>query len=357
MGETLRVLFVADINVYAKGHARLRALDRIGADVKAISHTAIGGEDKGHLDLSLAFRLAWKLGIQLDSEEVNRRVLLEAKTFCPDLVWIEKGNMVKPRTLQQLKADCPSAVIAAYSEDDMFNRLNTTRSFISCLPCYDVVFTTKSHNANADELPALGAKRCVKVDKAFDPDQHYPIEINEGERQAYGGDIGFIGTYAPERGADVLFLAEQGFDVRVWGNGWDDFPDAHSNLSIERRALVNTWSDLRYTKGIASMRINLGFLRKANRDVQTDRSMEIPACGGFMLAEYSTEHSLLFKEGVEAVFYRNRNELVEKIRYFLGNEEERRAIATAGRRRCVESGYTHEERMRFMLFEARGIQL
>ena len=65
-------------------------------------------------------------------------------------------------------------------------------------------------------------------------------------------------------------------------------------------------------KGIAAMQINLGFLRKVNRDIQTDRSVEIPACGGFMLAEYSTEHSLLFKEGVEAVFYRNQNELAER---------------------------------------------
>ena len=353
----MRILFVADLNVYAKGYARLRALNRIGVDVIAISHTAIGGEDKGYLDLSVASRLAWKLGIQSDSEGVNRQILSETKTLCPDLVWIEKGNMIKSRTLQQLKAECPYAVIAAYSEDDMFNSLNTTRSFISSLPFYDIVFTTKSHNASADELPALGAKRCVKVDKAFDPDQHYPIEINEDERRAYGGDIGFIGSYAPERGADMLFLAKQGFDVCVWGNGWDAFPDAHPNLSIGRRALVNTRSDLRYTKGIASMRINLGFLRKANRDVQTDRSVEIPACGGFMLAEYSTEHALLFKEGVEAVFYRNRTELVEKACYFLDNEEEREAIAKAGRRRCLESGYTHEERMRFMIFEAMGIQL
>jgi spore maturation protein CgeB len=352
MAEKPRILFVADLNVYAKGQARLRALRRIGAKIEAITHTAIGGEDKGYPDISLAFRVAWKLGIHLDSERVNQQLLSAAASFHPDLIWIEKGNMVRSSTLQKLKAICPDAIICAYSEDDMFNTLNRTRAFTASLPFYDVVFTTKSYNANANELPALGAKRCVMVDKAYDPDQHYPLEITDEERTAYGADLGFIGSYASERGNDVLLLAEAGYEVRVWGNGWEAFNGMHPNLAIERRALVNTSSDLRYTKGIVATRINLGFLRKANRDLQTDRSVEIPACGGFMLAEYSDEHAQLFKDGSEAVFYRNRDELVEKARYYLNHETERQTIAAAGHQRASSSGYTHDERLKFMLSQA-----
>jgi len=357
MAETPRILFVADLNVYAKGRARQRALERIGAEVKAISHTPIGGEDKGHPDFSFAFRLAWKLAVHLDTEGVNCRLPLEVKALNPNLVWIEKGNMVKASTLRRIRAECPKVVIAAYSEDDMFNPLNRTRAFTAGLRDYDVVFTTKSYNANPDELPTLGAKRCVMVDKAFDPDQHFPIDINQEEREAYGADVGFIGSYAPERGETVLYLAEQGVRVRVWGNGWDAFSGVRPNLLIERRALVNTENDLRYTKGVAATHINLGFLRKANRDLQTDRSIEIPACGGFMLAEYSDEHARLFADGMEAVFYHDHSEMIEKVHYFLDHEKERRAVAENGRRRCVESGYTHDERLRFMLGEALGRQL
>jgi spore maturation protein CgeB len=352
MVEKPRILFVADLNVYAKGQARLRALGRIGAEVEAISHTTIGGEDKGHPELSLAFRIAWKLGIHLDTERVNQQLPSAAAQFQPDLVWIEKGNMMRASCLRRLKTICPNAVIAAYSEDDMFNTLNRTRRYTASLPLYDVVFTTKSYNANANELPALGAKRCIMVDKAYDPDQHYPLEISKEERAAYGAEIGFIGSYAPERGDDVLFLAKAGFEVRVWGNGWEAFNGSHPNLAIERQALVNTSSDLRYTKGIATTRINLGFLRKANRDLQTDRSVEIPACGGFMLAEHSDEHARLFKDGSEAVFYRNRDELVEKARYYLDHETERQAIAAAGHQRVSSSGYTHDEKLKFMLSQA-----
>jgi len=116
--------------------------------------------------------------------------------------------------------------------------------------------------------------------------------------------------------------------------------------------LVNTESDLAYTKGIAATRINLGFLRKENRDLQTDRSIEIPASGGFMLAEYSDEHARLFDDGKEAAFYSNPDEMVAKARYFLEHDAERAAIAAAGRARCLTDGYSHDERMRFMLARA-----
>tara|TARA_Y100001960_G_C14631459_1_gene806014 strand:- start:211 stop:1218 length:1008 start_codon:yes stop_codon:yes gene_type:complete len=332
----------------------MRALERLGLKIKPVTHTAIGGNDKGYPDLSISFRLAWKIGIHIDTEKVNRILPIEAKTFTPDLVWIEKGNMIKPATIKRMKAASPNAVIVSYSEDDMFNELNRTRAFTAGLAHYDIVFTTKSHNTNPDELKALGARRCIMVDKAFDPDQHYPVDITHDELNAYGSDIGFIGSYARERGEDVMMLAKNGFQVRVWGNGWNSFMETHPNLKVERRALVNTDGDLLYSKAIAATRINLGFLRKANRDLQTDRSIEIPACGGFMLAEYSTEHARLFENGLEAVFYRNRDEMMKKARYFLEHESERQTIAAASRERCVNSGYTHDERLRFMLSQALG---
>ncbi|MEK9723265.1 MAG: hypothetical protein VW405_07240, partial [Rhodospirillaceae bacterium] len=282
-----RVLFVADLNFYAKGHSRLRALERLGAEVEAISHTPVAANERGHPEFSLLFRVAWKLGIHMDTEGVNAALPVRAAAFRPEVIWIEKGNMVKPATLLRLRQICPNAVIASYSEDDMYNPINRTLAYQRGLKHYHIVFVSKTFNADPEELPRLGAKVCLPVDKAYDPDQHMPLDVTEDERIALGADVGFIGTYAPERGHDLRFLAANGLQVRVWGNGWEDFRGAHPNLIVERRPLVNRPADLQYTKGIAATKINLGFLRKVNRDLQTDRSVEIPACGGFMLAEHS----------------------------------------------------------------------
>ena len=343
-----RILFVADLNYYAKGAQRLAALGRLGYAVEALSHTPLGGDADGHPSFSLAFRFAWKLGVHMDTEAINRTLPDAAGAQQPDVIWIEKGNMVKPATLRLLREVCPGAVIASYSEDDMYNPLNRTLAYQWGLKHYDVIFVTKSYNADKGELPSLGAKHCVVVDKAYDPEQHMPIEITEAEREELGADVGFIGTYASEREVDLRFLANNGIDVRVWGNGWEKARE-DENLRVEKRALVNRPDDLRYTKGISATKINLGFLRKVNRDLQTDRSIEIPAAGGFMLAEYSDEHARLFADGQEAVFYHDPDDLLAKVRHYLADDEARSAIAAAGRQRCLNSGYSHDERMRFMI--------
>ena len=74
--------------------------------------------------------------------------------------------------------------------------------------------------------------------------------------------------------------------------------------------------------------------------------MEIPAGGGFMLAERTDEHLRLFEEGREAAYFSSHNELVDKIRYYLANESERARIARAGYERCIRDGYSFDNRIR-----------
>ena len=95
--------------------------------------------------------------------------------------------------------------------------------------------------------------------------------------------------------------------------------------------------------------ISLCFLRKMNFDRQTTRSVEIPACGGFMLAERTEEHLSMFKEGKEAAFFSSNIELLEKCRYFLNHEEERNLIAKNGFKICRENGYSNIETLRKVL--------
>ncbi len=347
------VLFLGDLNHYSNSFSRLKAFRALGARVEDYSHTPLdrdgGGEEAGHTAPSLYFRIGWKLGFHPDREKANDWLLQNASEEAPALIWIEKGNMIRPGILRRLRTLCPDAIIASYTDDDMYGWSNRTWAYTRGLQYYDVVFTTKSYNANAQELPRLGARRVVMVDKAYDPDHHKPQALDDRESAWLATDVGFIGSFERDRAEDMQSLAQNNIPVRIWGNGWDAFRSHEDNLVIERRALMNTADNALYSKAICATKINLAFLRKANRDLQTDRSIEIPACGGFLMAEYSEEHARLFEEDKEAVFFRSRDELVGKVKYYLAHDAKRRDIAAAGLQRCRTGDYSHQDRAAFML--------
>jgi spore maturation protein CgeB len=339
----MSILFVGDLSPLGRTYQRKRALEELGNSVTAHSLTT---EDWFYKrKQSLLSRVLWKVGFPPDLTQTNKTILRKVQNGHFDIVWIEKGNNVWPRTLRAAKEVSPTTHIVSYTEDDMFAPHNRSVFYTRGLKHYDVVFTTKSYNCTPNELPSLGAKRVIFVDKAFDIHAHRPIPVTLNDVEALGGDVGFIGSYERERAESILYLAKSGISVRVWGHGWSGLAGYHPNLLIEDRPLLGE----DYAKGLCATRINLSFLRKMNRDLQTDRTMEIPACGAFMLAERTDEHLRLFEEGKEAAYFGSNEELLEKVRYYLNHEDERSAIASAGRERCLDSGYSHHERLKYML--------
>lgn len=72
------------------------------------------------------------------------------------------------------------------------------------------------------------------------------------------------------------------------------------------------------------------------------RVLDIMACGGFVLSNWQPEIAEYFEEGKEIVTFGCEEECVDKIRYYLEHEEERRQIAEAGRNK-VKDAFTYEK--------------
>lgn len=338
----MRVLYVGDLIWWGTCLHRCHAIEQLGHDVTKLD--LFDGLPPAR-QLTFASRVARKLGLPLDHAKANARVLQAMKNATYDLLWIDKGLIIRPQALRQARKLQPDCKIIGYSPDDMNQKHNQSRYFLRHLPCYDLFFTTKSYGVG--ELASLGCPKVVFVGNSYDPDTHRPVPLAPGEKEKYGGSIGFIGAWEKERADSILALVESGFTVRVWGSGWENMTARPPGLILEHRYLLGD----EYAKGMCAFDINLCFLRKINRDLQTTRSIEIPACGAFMAAERTAEHLALFEEGKEAVFFSSNDELIEKCRYYLDHPEERMRIAAAGRQRCLSAGYSNHDRMKAMLRE------
>ncbi|HUR30986.1 MAG TPA: glycosyltransferase [Saprospiraceae bacterium] len=276
-----------------------------------------------------------KLGLHPDFNNVNKNILLKITQKNYDVIWVEKGLRIYPWTLKKIRTAQPDCKIISSSPDDMFNPLNQSKWYIKSIPLFDLHITTKSYNV--DELKQLGARDVLFVDKAYDPKVHRIIRLTEEEQLKFGCDVGFIGSWERDRFDHILYLAQQGIKVVVRGVTWKKYKHTHPNLIVVSQ---NEWAD-EYAKVINGTKINLCFLKKLNRDLQTARSIEIPACGGFMIAERTVEHQKLFVENREAVFFSNREELLQQVKYYLTHENEREEIARNGYLKCIEAGYSN----------------
>lgn len=290
-----------------------------------------------------------RLNIHFPVDKLNKRILNQLQKTLYDIIWIDKGIFISAHTLQIAKKINPSTIIIGYSPDNMTERHNQSLHFLESLPYYDYYVTTKSYTI--DKLYAMGAKNVILVNNAYEETFHHPYDISPKEKERLGGMVGFIGMWEQARCDSILYLANHGIPVRVWGGGkWLDYNGLSPNLKIESTGLFSE----DYNKALSAFDISLCFLRKMNSDLQTTRTMEIPACGSLLMAERTTEHEALFKDGEEAVFFSNNEELLEKCRYYLSHTEELKKIAKAGRERCISSGYSNIETIKH-IFTQIGI--
>lgn len=340
--ENLKILYVGPLIQGYTSLQRMQALKELGHSLTSIN-SAPNWAMKNKKP-PLYYRIINKIVGPPDFVRVNRQIvhLVSRETF--DLVWLDKGLEIKPETLRKAKESSPGIAIVGYSLDDMGSKHNQSKNFLSCLPHYDLYCTTKTYNIQ--ELKDLGCPRVLFTGNAYDPDIHRPMDLSIEEKARFGGPVGFIGGFEGQRVQSISFLAEHGIRVGVWGNGWkENCQVRHPNLIIKGPSIYGDG----YAKAICSFDIVLGFLRKINRDLQTTRSVEVPACGAFMLAERTDEHRGLFVEGREAEFFGTDVELLEKVRFYLAHEAERQQIARAGRERCLNSGYSYRERLKSTL--------
>ena len=343
-----RVLLVGEIMRNNVGWSFATLLPAMGRQVVVVNDRNFFVCDT----LTLPTRVLARVSTPLQTLRYAAALRRVARRTQPDLVLVLKGSRLRRSMLEAIRCSTGAPIIN-YTLDDYFplNSRAIPESMRECIPAYDLIATSKGYNV--PELLAAGARRALYVRSAYDPRAHHPVQPTALDRQRFGADVLFVGTYERDRAAMLETLAGQ-VDARiaVYGNGWQAIPPSSPLYPfVQRRPLYGPNKLLAF----ASCTIALCFLRKANRDTYTDRSFEIPATGAFMLAERSSEHTLLFEEGEEIACFGSADELVQKVRYYLAHDHERARIAAAGHRRLLTGHHTYQDRLREILAAARSL--
>lgn len=337
--NNMTMLYISKLFLGSTDTERKKAFEELGIKIIPFALDPYN-RDRSRLELSLTHRLGMGPAIW----SLNRDLVKFSKEIDYDIVWIAKGIWIKPETVKALKKS--GCKVIHYSPDSHIS-INRSRHLFKSIQFYDTCITTKEWEIEG--YKSLGAKKVVYAHKSVNLDLFIPVKLSEEDMKVYNSDVCFIGRYEPEYCHKVQMAHQIGVDVAVWGT-WGKYLITKPWLKNVYRG-EGVWHE-NYVKAICAAKIGLGFLSKKMPERVTQRSFEIPACGTFMLAERTEEHLSYFEEGKEAEFFDSDEELKDKIKYYLKNEEEREKIAAAGRERCVKSGYDNRKQMRRCLEES-----
>lgn len=283
----------------------------------------------------------------LGAGRLNKFVINKVKEFSPDFILFLKPILIYPKTVTELKKY--TKVFSWYPDYIKFTKTSSV-DFLNSIPLYNCHFSFNF--ANAGELEKRGAKKSFFLPCAADPDIHAPVSISEKEKEKFGADVVFVGTYANEKRSEYLErLCNDGYNIKIYGDGWKKHP---KNSCLWKRKCIQSKAlyceDM--SKVLNASKITLAFVREHNDETLACRTYEIPATGGFMLHQRTAKTAEALEEDKEGVFFSSYEEMKEKIDFYLKNEDKRKEIIKNGRERIMhEDLFIHRIRYIVEVFE------
>lgn len=321
----------------------LRSLAELGYDVSFYEPDAFGRQQHRDIDPP-----SWARSVvyPTDGESGVAAALEDASEA--DLLVKASGVGVFDELLDQAVLDFRRpGNLTAYWDVDAPATLDAMRSnplhpLRPLIPQYDFVFTYGGGDPVVNAYREFGARVCVPIYNALDPDTHHPAAPD----MRFQGDLGFLGNRLPDREARVeeffLHAAELCPDRQfvLGGNGWQDKPKPESVRYVGH---VYT-ADHNAFNCSTSMVLNISRESMARYGYSpATRVFEAAGAGACLITDYWEGIEQFLKPWSEIIVARNGEEVAKAVRGI--SKSQARAIGTAARRRVLaEHTYTHRAR-------------
>jgi spore maturation protein CgeB len=308
---------------------------------------------------------------------MNRRLLEVVRSERPGLMFTVLFTDEIEKKAVRTVSDAGETKTLNWFCDDHWRFDSYSRDWAPCFNC--VVTTAESARAKYD---MLGYTNVIKSQWACNHFQYRRLNLP----LIY--DVTFVGQPHGTRRAVIESIRQAGIDVRAWGNGWESgrvsqedmiriFNQSRINLNLSN-ASVNPADAAPGTGrmikeavsralgsvpgGAVARKAGKGLLAATRRlrplagnrendyqqpvagaaDQIKGRNFEVPGCGGFLLTGRADNLGKYYVPEKEIGLFEDTKDLVGRIRFYLDNEEARRAVAEAGYRRTLqEHTYAH----------------
>jgi hypothetical protein len=328
----MKILYLGDDSPHSTSEHRAAALRRLGHDVVQLNTQDAIPASRWTAILNI------RTGFRCFERRVCRHLFAAIGHRLFDVVWIDCGQQLGPGFYKKIKAK--GGTIINYNLDDPFGGRDHRKwdLYKQAVKYHDVTVVVRPENIS--EAGSWGARRVLRVFRSYDPVAHARREIPAAEANRRPADVVFVGSWMPERGPFMVRLLELGVPLSIFGDHWQKAKEWPRLRSILRGGAI--YGD-DHVKAIQTAKVALGLLSEGNRDRHTTRSAEIPFIGGAAFcAQRTEEHEAMYRDTVEAAFWKTPEECAELCRRLLGDEGIRRSMVGAARARVIDLGLSND---------------
>jgi hypothetical protein len=337
-----RVLYLGNPHPGQTSFYRISALRRLNQDVTVFDVPAYTTGPWWKSKLQMRYPVGpfvWK---------INRDSLAAVRASRPDVVFFDKPTYFTRETIEEVKRS--GALTVSYNQDGPFGPRND-----GCWYQFHRVFRLFDLHCLFREADVVRYREWglnyIKTLFSFEPTEQFPPPAGWGD-QNRDRQVSYVGSPHEDRPQFLMELAEEKqIPLLIAGPRWQNFlsPERHG-----RYVSHGFLADDAYRESIWRSRINLSFVSQLNEDDIGHKSIEIAACGQFLLAARSRGHEKCFEEDREAVFFSSADECSDKIRFYIDRADLRDAIGRRARERAVGSGYDNDTQLARILNRLDG---
>lgn len=270
---------------------------------------------------------------------INKKLLEYARSINPDFIFVLKGEPLFIETLKTLKKETNAVLFNWFGDDPWEFPIFSGK----VSPYYDFFFTYDPYSVKL--YRENGHKNAYHLCYGYDPDTVNKIELSDADKNKYNCEVAFIGSHYPKR-EELLSQIKNKFDLKIWGRGW-------KNTSCEDAYKGSALYGFEMLKAMKCTKILLNIHKGFEEGIEASgsglnlRVIEGSACGSFQLTNFQADLPNRFEVGKEIASFETWEEAVEKINYYLQNEDERKSIASAGYQRFLKD-HTLQKRFKEM---------
>ncbi len=319
--ENLRILHITNFNERLDGRLFFNTGRRINNGFIRLGHSVLGFSDR---DIQKYYK---GFGDITGAKTLNNKLKKTCYNYKPDLIVLGHADLISSEQILELKEDYPNAKFGQWFLDPLNKRgpdfERNKKRILDKIDVVDSTFLTTS----PDVLTFLKKENSFYIPNPSDKS----FEILDNYKKSCNVDVFFALSHGVHRG--VLKSGKTDDRILFLNNLTQKTPDVKFDLYGIGK-IQPIWAD-HYFKTISNAKMGLNLSRgDAIKYYSSDRITQIVGNGLVCLIDEKTQYRNFFNDN-EMVFYKNVNDLSEKILKISNDDTLRKKIAKNGKKKYM----------------------